>query len=242
MNIRVLNSLEDLRSQVAPLYHRVPGQKVPAEAFLELRCASRALLVDWLADASIAPLYIKPGTVARFNPKGDPSTHVLRFPLPAAMRGKDLADPRTGFLVKPSVLMHAERVFDGYRCEHEHYAMVARFTERAWDSVIWLSQECDFIRHHAAAPVWDVNIWIDSSTRYFSSNGQQSIQQAPDCVRLEVFGMSISARTKDSELADYARRIDGLANSDGVFLDGDIADYLIELRDDLRNRAEVSHG
>lgn len=112
----------------------------------------------------------------------------------------------------------AQRVVDGYECVFDGHNHVGRFSEDAGEAIEEINALCEQSGEHEAdvVSVWDAADWYG----------------ALGSVESQARHIGITHASTDAELAELATREEGVADADGVTVNG-IAKHLNFLREEL---------
>jgi len=110
----------------------------------------------------------------------------------------------------------AQRVIGGYESVWDGSNHVGTYTDdaqRAIEEIENLCDDLDFDSENDTIQYWDVADWLND----------------PDWIK--EFGLT--AETGNARVHEIAEQIISDAKSEGVLLDGDVAEYILNIRDDL---------
>ena len=126
----------------------------------------------------------------------------------------------------------AQRVVDGYEFDWDGNNHVAKFTDDAQAAIEEIAGICDAKIEDAdemdTVQAWDAADYWDAVTYQRDENGKQANADHAVTVKIQNIG-TITAKTTDAEMAEMEKKMDAVADEDGVFCDG-TDKYLEDLR------------
>jgi hypothetical protein len=127
--------------------------------------------------------------------------------------------------VKIDIAPLVEKVAAGYTNEWDGNNYVAGFTDDSSNALDEIERALDDAPTFDEGGLWDLGEWLDATTC------RPTIEDPSG----KVDGHKITARTTDDELDNIKNLIESAATDDNVVLDGNLDEYLTEIRDDCRD-------
>jgi hypothetical protein len=138
---------DNLRGEIAPLYHRYQSQTEAQGAYVQLT-EDGAVSADWDGEINSTPADVW-------------HNRTLRWSVPADIRGDELAD----LLESADVIALFNRVYNGHNVEWDGSNYVGRLDDDADDASDELAQifEGELNSGEYGAAVWDAREWMDGA-------------------------------------------------------------------------------